>query len=103
MSMDFRLIENYSAHLVAGEDVDATEYPKWAVFHLNKQISPDYPTRLEAENWLEQKNIGLSKEHTEYGFYVALVDEDCIAESRKQRIRDICEKGNFAISLIKEG
>lgn len=73
MSMDFRIVENYSAHLVAGEEVEITEYSLWAVFHLNKQISPDYPTRLEAENWLEQKNIGLSKEHTEYGFYVALV------------------------------
>lgn len=74
MSMDFRIIENYSAHLVAGEEVEITEY---------HQIC----TRC----------------HKPAAIMVNLVCSDCIAESRKQRIRGICEKGNFAISLIKEG
>ena len=77
MSLDFRIIENYSAHLVAGEDVDATEYPALCAC-CGRAIGDG--------------EVIINK-----------VCPDCIAESRKQRIRDICEKGNFAISLIKEG
>ena len=74
MSLDFRIIENYSAHLVAGEDVDATEYPALCAC-CGRAIS-------DGEVIINE------------------VCPDCIAESSKQRIRDICEKGNFAISAV---
>ena len=74
MSMDFRIIENYSAHLVAGEDVDATEYPALCAC-CGRAIG-------DGEVIINE------------------VCPDCIAESRKQRIRDICEKEKFALSAM---
>ena len=87
MSIDFKIIENYSAHLVAGEDVDITEYPALCAC-CGREIS-------DGEVIINEVCAKcLANKH-----FDELLGKN-ITEDRKQRIRDVCEREKFAISAM---
>lgn len=85
MGLDSR---NYSARLVAGKDVDITEYPALCACCGRAINDGEVIINEVCAKCLANKHFD------------ELIGKN-MAKDRKQRIRYICEKGNFAISATR--